>query len=275
MGQEPDVPIQAVMPAGPQMALIILTGLGALAVWVYAIAESRRRRDLVPVFVVAGAGLAVWYEALGDAMAKVYYSEQGQLVWVHAFGRDIPVFIGLLYFWYMSLGTLWLLRASRNGVPAKQWWRAWGGYLVFAIVLEMVVAGGAATPTGAPWQYYGNQAFVLFRVPFFTPLTYVSIDVAIALGVIGVLQVLPRGKQWMLVALVPMFMVCGHAMTALPSALALNTTDDPILQHLGALGSGALAVLLAYVAGLVFRRPWPSVAPADTEKPAAPATVTA
>jgi hypothetical protein len=263
MGNELDVPLQAVMPAGPQLALIALTGLGAIAVWVYAILESRRRRDLVPVFVVAGSGLAVWYEALGDAMAKVYYSEQGQLTWVHAFGRDIPVFIGLLYFWYMSLGALWLLRASRHGVPAKRWWRAWGGYLAFAITLEMVVAGGTATPAGAPWQYYGHQAFMVFGVPFFTPFTYVSIDVAIALGVIGALRVLPRGRQWLLVALVPMLMVAGHAMTALPSALAVNTTDNPILLHLGALGSAAFAVLLAYLAGLVFRNPWPPNAPAE------------
>lgn len=258
MFTDPEVPVHAVMPAWPQLALITLTGLGAIAVWIYAIVESRRRHDLVCVYVVAGAGLSVWYEALGDAMAKVYYSEQGQLTWVHAFGRDVPVFIGLLYFWYMSLGTLWLLRATRNGVSARRWWQAWGGYLIFAIALEMVVAGGLATPAGAPWQYYGNQGFMLFGTPIFTPFTYVSIDVAIALGVLGVLRVLPRNRQWLLIALVPMFMAAGHAMTALPSALALNTTSDPILAHFGALGSGAFAVLLSYVASLVVRKPWPA-----------------
>jgi hypothetical protein len=257
MFADPEVPVQAVMPAGPQLALIVLTGLGAIAVWIYAIAESRRRRDLVCVYVVAGSGLAVWYEALGDTMAKVYYSEQGQLTWVHAFGRDIPVFIGLLYFWYMSLGTLWLLRATRNGVSARRWWRAWSGYLTFAIALEMVVAGGLSTPTGAPWQYYGDQGFMVLGTPVFTPFTYVSIDVAIALGVLGVLRVLPRNRQWLLIALVPMFMAAGHAMTALPSALALNTTTDRLLVDLGALGSGAFAVLLSYVASLAFRSPWP------------------
>jgi hypothetical protein len=256
MGHETDVPLQAVMPATAQTVLIVLTGLGALAVWAYAVAESRRRRDLVCVYVVAGSGLAVLYEALGDSMAKVYYSEQGQLTWVHAFGRDIPAFIGLLYFWYMSLGTLWLLRAAPAGVPASRWWKAWGGYLGFAIALEMVVAGGLATPTGAPWQYYGNQGFMLFGTPFFTPFTYVSIDVAIAVGVLTVLRVLPRNRRWLLVALVPMFMVAGHAMTALPSALALHSTDSPLLAHLGALGSGTFAVILSYVASLIFRRPW-------------------
>ena len=263
--QYPDIPLNAVMPAGAQLALTVATGLAAIAVWVYAIAESRRRRDLVPVFVVAGSGLAVWYEALGDSMAKVYYSEHGQWVWVHAFGRDIPAFIGLLYFWYMSLGTLWLLRASQHGVSAREWWRNWTGYLVFAIALEMAAAHGLNTPTGAPWQYYGNQGFMLLGVPFFTPFTYVSIDVMIALGVLLILRVLPTSQHWIVLPATPMLMVAGHAMTALPSALALNTTDSALLAQLGALGSGAASVLLAYVASQAFRAPWPPNARADIQ----------
>jgi hypothetical protein len=262
MGVDPEVPVQALMPATAQTALIVLTGLGFIAVWFYAITESLRRRDLVPVFVVAGAGLSVFYEALGDSMAKVYYAEQGQATWIHAFGRDIPVFIGLLYFWYMSLGTLWLLRAARHGVTARRWWSCWGGYLAFAITLEMVVAGGFANAQGAPWIYYGKQAFMVFGVPFFTPWTYVSIDVAIATGVLALVHFLPRRQQWLILPAVPMLMVCGHAMTALPSALALNSTDNTVLLHLGALGSAGFALLLSYACSLAFRRPSSTDGPA-------------
>src|SRR5438067_111226 len=116
MLEDPGVPIHQAMPSGAQTGLIIATGLGFVAIWLYAISESRRRRDVVPTLIVIGAGLSVFYEPLGDAMAKVYYTEHGQIAWIHAFGRHIPLFIGLLYFWYMSVWAMWLLRASSRGV---------------------------------------------------------------------------------------------------------------------------------------------------------------
>jgi len=253
---DPALPLDKLMPSGAQTVLIILTGLGALAIWRYAIRESRRRRDLVPVFIVIGAGLSIFYEPLGDEISKVYYTERGQETWISAFGRDIPVFIGLLYFWYMSVGALWLLRASRRGVTARRWWTTWAGFLAFALTLEMVVAGLVADDSGAPWIYYGDQAFMVLDVPFFTPWTYVSINVAIATGVVALVRVLPRRQHWLLVPCVPMFMLAGHAMTAFPSALAMHSTDDDVLLHLGGGGAGAGARILSHVCSLAFRKPW-------------------
>jgi hypothetical protein len=50
------VPVDKVMPAGAQTAFIIGAAIGAVLIWAYAISESRRRRDLIPVFVVVGSG---------------------------------------------------------------------------------------------------------------------------------------------------------------------------------------------------------------------------
>jgi hypothetical protein len=258
---DPTVPLDAQMPSGAQTVLIILAGLGAVGVWAYAIAESRRRGDLVPVLIVAGAGLSIFYEPLGDTISKVYYTEQGQETWISSFGRDIPVFIGLLYFWYMSAGALWLLRASRHGVTARHWWRVWAGWLAFALALEISVAGGLSTGDGAPWIYHDAQPFVIADVPFFTPWTYVSIDVAIAAGAVAMARYLPRGQHWLLLPAIPMLMLAGHAMTAFPSGLALHSTDDELLLHLGALGTAGFALVLSHVCSLAYRRPWGERAP--------------
>jgi hypothetical protein len=53
-----------------------------------------------------------------------------------------------------------------------------------------------------------------------------------------------------------MLMVAGHAMTALPSAVANNSTTSTALLDLGALGTAACALILSYCASLAFRRPW-------------------
>lgn len=250
------VPSDQVMPGGAQTAFILLAGAAAVVVWIYAVRESRRRGDWVPVFIVAGSGLSVFYEPLGDIISKVYYTEQDQLTWINAFGRDIPVFIGLLYFWYMSLGALWLLRACYRGVSAREWWTRWVGYLVFALALEFVAAGLLDTADGAPWTYYDHQAFMVLDVPFFTPWTYVSIDVAIALGTVTLAHFLPRGQRWIILPATPMLMIAGHATTAFPSALAMHSTDNEPLLHAGALATAGLCVMLAYLASRAFRTPW-------------------
>ena len=256
MLEDPTVPVDKLMPSGAQTALIVAAALGFVAIWLYAIRESRRRNDLVPVYIVLGAGLAIYYEPLGDALAQVYYPERGQETWIHAFGRDIPVFIGLLYFWYMAAGSMWLLRASQRGVAAREWWTFWGGFLAVAMTIELVGSKVLATDTGSPWIYHGDQAFVVMDVPFFTPWTYTAIDMTVAAGAVAVAHVLPRNRQWLLLPFVPMLMAAGHLMPALPTALALHSTDSDVLIHLGALGSAAFVLTLSYVFSLAYRRPW-------------------
>jgi hypothetical protein len=257
---ESGIPLHKLMPQGAQTALIIASGLICAAVWVYAIAESRRRRDLIPVLIVAGCGLAIFYEPLGDMMAKVYYTERGQDVWIHSFGRNIPVFIGILYFWYMSLGALWLLRQSRRGVTLRQWWARWVGYLVFATALEMFSAKVLGNAQGAPWIYYGKQAFMVLQVPLFTPWTYVSIPTMVAIGTVAMARFVPKRLQLLILPGAVMCMVAGHAMTAFPSALANNSTNSTLLLDLGAIGSAIFALTLAYVGSIAYRAPW---APSD------------
>jgi hypothetical protein len=250
------VPVDKVMPSGAQTIFIAASGTLCALMWAYAIRESLRRRDWIPVLVVAGCGLAVFYEPLGDMMAKVYYTERGQISWINAFGRHIPLFIGLLYFWYMSAASMWLLRVKERGVSAATWWKAWCGGLCFALGLEMLSAKGFGSSSGAPWIYYGHQAFMVLDVPVFTPWSYVSIGIPIAVGACTAARWLPKRMHWIVLPATPMLMICGHAMTAFPSALANNSTNSTVLLDLGAIGTGAFALILSYCASLAFRRPW-------------------
>src|SRR6059036_2919804 len=125
MLEDPTVPVRALMPSTTQTVLIGAMSLLAAASVVYALRESRRRRDLAAVFLVIGAGLAVFYEPLGDSLVRVYYTERGQETWIHAFGLDIPAFIGLLYLWYMPVGAYVLMRLSERGISRRTWWTIW------------------------------------------------------------------------------------------------------------------------------------------------------
>jgi hypothetical protein len=220
---------------------------------IYAARESRRRGDLAALFLVLGAGLAVFYEPLGDTLVKVYYTERGQETWIHAFGLDIPAFIGLLYLWYMPVGAYVMMRLSERGISQRTWWKIWGGFLTFAISFEMLIL----TVGGTTWIYHGTQAFKVLDVPVLTPFTYVSFVVTIGAGVAAMARFLPRSRHWLIVPAVPMLMVAGHAMTSLPPAVALHggTTSEAAVAA-GAIGSAVFAVVLSWVTSQAFRQPW-------------------
>ena len=82
MDKDIPVPFEVPMPQTAQTVLIIAMTVMALISLSYAIYASVRRRDLVHIWLFIGAGLAIPYEALGDNLVHVYYTEQGQIGWV-------------------------------------------------------------------------------------------------------------------------------------------------------------------------------------------------
>lgn len=252
---DPTVPLDAQMASTMQTILIAFTAVLAVASIAYAMLESRRRGDLVLIFLVIGAGLSVFYEPIGDALVRVYYPEHGQETWIHAFGRDIPAFVGILYLWYMPAGAYVLLRMSERGISARAWWTRWAAFLSFAIAFEMATL----TAGGTTWIYHGTQAFKVLDVPVLTPFTYVSFVVTIGVGVCLMARHLPRRLHWLILPAVPMLMVAGHAATSFPLAIALHSgTHSPTLVALGALGSAAFAVVVSFLGSLAVRAPWPA-----------------
>jgi hypothetical protein len=252
---DPTVPLDQVMPHTAQIVLLVTMIAGAVASIVYAVRESARRRDLALIWLLIGAGISIYYEPLGDALVKVYYSEHGQIGWIDAFGRSIPAFIGILYFWYLPIGTYVLLRWSERGISARLWWATWTGFLAFAVGFEMAV-----TSIGGPaWTYHGPQAFKVADVPVLTPFTYISFVVGIGMGVWALARWLPARRQWLIVPAVPMLMTASHAATSMPLAIALYSgTSSTSVIAIGALGSAGLAILLSWIGSQMFRRPWPT-----------------
>jgi hypothetical protein len=253
MGSDIPVPSDVPMPQTAQAVLIVAMTVMALLSLGYAIYASVRRRDLVHIWLILGAGLAIPYEALGDNLVHVYYTERGQIGWVTTFGHSIPAFIGILYFWYLPIYGYLMIRRAGTGVSGRRFWLEWAGFLSFAIFFEMLV-----TSVGGPtWIYYGPQAFKLGDVPVLTPFTYVSFMVAIAGAFCALVRLLPRGRQWLIVPAVPMVMAGSHAMTSLPLAVALHSgTTNSAHIAIGAIATALFSVVLGYIVSLGVRMPW-------------------
>src|SRR5882762_5314583 len=148
----PQIPRDTVMPATMQTVLIALCATVAAITIVYLLLDARRTRDPLGLYVLVGGALAVLYEPLGDSLVLAYYPEVHQETWISAFGRDIPAFTGLLYFWYMCpyiIGFGWM---ADRGFSTRSWWTMWGAAFSFAAAFEMVCMA-----LGHQWLYYGKQ----------------------------------------------------------------------------------------------------------------------
>src|ERR1700741_492523 len=157
MDSDIPVPSDVPMPQAAQTVLIAGMTVMALVSLGYAINASIRRRDLVHIWLLLGAGLAIPYEALGDNLVHVYYTERGQISWVTTFGHSIPAFIGILYFWYLTIFAYVMIRRARTGMSGREFWLCWSGFCAFAIFFEMLVTSVG----GHTWIYYGPQAFMV------------------------------------------------------------------------------------------------------------------
>lgn len=259
------VPWDAPMPAGPQAILIGLSAtMFVLGLWFVAL-ECRRRGDWVPAYAFIGGGLIIIYEPLGDILASVLYPVHGQVGWITLFGRQIPLFIGLLYFWYMSVPALYFLRRAEQGMSRASLWRMYFFSLAIAIGIEL-----AGVNVGA-WIYYGPHPYVVFGVPLWCPVTYSGFLMTISIGLHLMATRLLRRSHWLVMFGVPVAMCGGHLAMALPAAAAMFSTAQPQWIWLGGTMSIAMSLLTVHFASLVYCKN-PELAPAVVQFNAVNAT---
>lgn len=238
-------PWDAVMPAGIQMVFTVISVvLFGLALW-FVLKENRRRGDYIALYAFLGGGLISVYEPLGDTLAAVYYPMQGQIVWHEFFGRGTPVFIGVLYFWYMSIPAITFLRQTEKGITRRSLWGEYLFTVALAIGIELVGVNLNA------WIYYGPQPFLFYGVPLWCPVTYSGFLVTISLGLHAMATRLDRRHHWLVILGVPAFMAGGHLFVSLPASLALYSTNDPLWLWLGASASIGLSLLLVHVTAVL------------------------
>ena len=254
MAAAPAPPHAATMPATAQDVFLVLMSVLALAAITFSLREARRRSDLVPLFLLAGAAIAIFYEPLGDVLVLAFYPARHQTGWISMFGHKVPLFIEILYFWYFCPFVLLFLRVAPRGFSARGWWSLWGGAYLFASAFEVL---GLHLKT---WLYYGPQPLVVLKLPLWIPFTYVSFLFAISAGVYAIANHLERRQHWLIVPAVPLLLAASHAATSFPGASALYSTSNRTAITLACVGSVAAALLLAYALRLPFRRAQASVA---------------
>ena len=227
------------MPQGVQFFFLLLNGSLLLLALVYYVRESRRRGDYLAWYLAIGASLAIVYEPIGDILIGAFWPHEGQIVWLDAAGRKIPLFIGLLYPWYMVVPVLLFIQRFESSSNASSYWQWYVATFILVLAYELLGVNLGA------WVYYGYQPFVFWGVPIWIVFTFTGFVMALSVGVFLISRYLPARLYWVFIFAVPLLLSSSHAALTVPAALALFTESGVALNYFG--GSASIVLTLLFV----------------------------
>ncbi|MDD5175070.1 MAG: hypothetical protein PHQ05_01425 [Sterolibacterium sp.] len=213
----PSVPTHMVMPTEFAMNLTIVHGICAAIALIYGLRLALINRELIPLLVILGGGVAVLAEPMVDVFGMCYWTENGQWTLFESFGRKIPV-IGLFgYIAFFGGATLQFLQQFRNGAS---YWHVWKLFLIWAVI------EGISEPypiSMGVWSYYGAQPFSLFSFPYWWPPVNTVGAYTAAFLIYKLLPYLTGVRQLLIVLAVMTGDIMGNAAVAWPVWSALNS----------------------------------------------------
>lgn len=242
----PTPPVDLAMPGTAQAVMLVITAVAAVGAIGLAVRQCRRRHDLVPIYLMLGAALAIFYEPVGDILGMAYYPEAGQVGWIDTFGRSTPMFIALLYFVYFPPFIMWFLGQVDKGMTVATWWKVWGATVISTFVFEPIPLHFGL------WTYYGPQPLRLFGFPLYWAFLNATFIYVLAMGVYAIVRHFPSRHHWLIVPAMPLLLLAGHGAPALPVATTLASTDSRLINELGGLLTMGLCVLVSWMGARVF-----------------------
>jgi hypothetical protein len=245
------VPVYSISD-GLQRWAIVLSAVGAAGSLVFCVRAAVVRRSALPLYLFVGGALAIVIEPFPDVLGHAVFPEVGQIGWVDLLGRRIPMYVGLIYMFFFAPPVLLLLDRFERGISRR-------GY---AALCGVVFAGA----TGFEWLALHLRLWVHYGEKPYASLLFwgvVNSHLIIAVGVIVFVlaRLIPAGRQFVFVILLPPIAVGVHTMGLMAAALGLGSTTSRVAMTVAALVGVVVCATLLWVYSLAVCRPGPAAAP--------------
>src|ERR1700758_5463841 len=90
---------------------------------IYAVFVSRRDHVIYPYLIFIGSGINSLTEPILDVLGVSTQPEINQITAYFLYGRKIPVYLAICYFYYFPIVITMLVRKLGTGISQAQWWR--------------------------------------------------------------------------------------------------------------------------------------------------------
>lgn len=207
----------------PQTAELIFTIFGAVplaVLFAIAIRHIVIGRGPLLLFCMVGGAFACLFEPFVDVMGLVYLPAEGAITTFTLLGRTMPLFVPLMYPWYVGgLGYL-ASRRFEQGVTVRGVFRLWGIFILVNYALELP---GLLTHV---YTYYGKQPFNLWGHPLWWGGANAFTALVSGALVYGIKRFL--GEGWKLAGVVPVMFFCeglSNAGAGWPMYATLNDSS--------------------------------------------------
>ncbi|MCV7099020.1 hypothetical protein [Mycobacterium palustre] len=217
-----------------------LAGIVAVALAVSFIDWYRTGRPLMLSLMLSGGAIMV-FEPMVDTVGGCWFPSNSWTAF-SAWGRPLPVWLCLAYFFYFGIATSTIWTAMRKGLTQRQVWVVFCAAMLGDLAFETVLL------TMNPYVYYGYQPLLLGRFP----LWWMAVNAAIPLVLAALIYRFDsyfRGRKTL--AVIPLALTTSAAVNAAlgwPSWLVINTDVGWLLTQVGGL---ATFVVACYVVKLV------------------------
>ena len=227
----------------------LLAAVGAVGALLFCIRHALARRSPLALLLFCGTGVTILIEPFPDVLGKAVFAEIDRIPWTGGLGRQIPAYVGLIYFFYMTPAYVLLLDAFERGLAASRLLTIYIAMAVGALAFEYVPMHYDL------WRYYGAQGLQVGEMPVWWGFINTHGVVATAVALHFLLKVLPRNRQFLIIPLMPPIFVGTHTAGAFFGYLTVGTTNNTTTTTLGTLATCVLCVVLVRLYSAAVCRP--------------------
>jgi hypothetical protein len=142
-------------------ATLVILIVAAVALAAHCVHDAWRARTLVPVFALLGGIVALPIEPFWDVNVQFAFAANSHPIAFTAFGRDIPLYLALIYPAFIGWGSYVGYRLIREGASRRALLRLPVVFFVADAVIEIVGIRAHL------WEYYGHQSFTIVGWPIY------------------------------------------------------------------------------------------------------------
>lgn len=239
------MPVQSLLPPPPfaaavsypvELTVTLLFAATALAALVYAVMDWRRsgKPSFLLMFIAGGAMFIV--EPMIDTVGGCWFPANSFVAFT-AYGRPMPVWLCLTYFFYFGIGVGLVWRMMNRGLTATQLWRFYFGAIAADVAEEILLLHFKV------YMYYGPQPLEVLNFPLWWCAVNGLTTMAAAAVVFRYQDYLMTG--WRQLQVIPVVLTVSTAVNCMvgwPSWMAINTPVNPALTQFAGVGSFCLSL---------------------------------